>query len=222
MTSNKIKIVLADDHQMFLDGLYALLSQMEQVEIVATANNGTQLLEKLRRPGTCDIAIVDLHMEEMDGIETTRQIKQQYPDIRIIGLTMENDLDSIQKMLEAGASGYVLKNTGKSELKIALERVAAGEFYLSQSVGSKLAQNMLFDRKQKKKATSLDLLTEREVEVLKMIAEEMTSPEIAEKLFISPKTVETHRKNLMKKIGVNNTLGIYKFAIQHKLVGDHH
>nr|WKN36171.1 response regulator transcription factor [Tunicatimonas sp. TK19036] len=218
--NKKIKIVLADDHQMFLDGLYSILSQIEQVEIIATANNGKQLLDKLQRTPDCDIAVVDLHMGELDGIETTKRIKREFPHIRVIGLTMENDLVSIKQMLDAGASGYILKNTGKVELEIALERVAAGEFYLSQTVGTQLAQDMLHSRQQKetKKASSLDLLTEREREVLKMIAEEMTNPEIAEKLFISPKTVETHRKNLMKKIGVNNTLGVYKFAVQHSLI----
>lgn len=216
----KIKIVLADDHQMFLDGLYALLSQMEQVEVVSIANNGKQLLEKLRKNPACDVAVVDMHMDTMDGIETTRRIRQEFPSIRVIGLTMENDLNSIKEMLDAGASGYILKNTGKTELEIALERVAAGEFYLSQSVGNQLAQEMLHNRQQKaeKKEDSLSLLTEREIEILKMIAEEMTNQEVADKLFISPKTVETHRKNLMKKIGVNNTLGIYKFAVKHQLI----
>lgn len=218
--NKKIKIVLADDHQMFLDGLYSLLSQMDQVEVVATANNGKQLLEKLKKNSAVDVAVVDMHMDTMDGIETTRRIRQEFPSIRVIGLTMENDLNSIKEMLDAGASGYILKNTGKTELEIALERVAAGEFYLSQSVGNQLAQEMLHNRQQKaeKKEDSLSLLTERELEILKMIAEEMTNQEVADKLFISPKTVETHRKNLMKKIGVNNTLGIYKFAVKNQLI----
>ena len=218
--NNKIKVVLADDHQMFLDGLFSLLSQMEQVEIRDTANNGKQLLDKLRKKPDCDVAVLDMHMDVMDGIETTRQIRQEFPHIKVIGLTMENDPNSIREMLDAGASGYILKNTGKTELEIAIERVAAGEFYLSQSVGNQLAREMLHNRQQKSdnKENSLSLLTERETEVLKMIAQEMTNQEVAERLFISPKTVETHRKNLMKKIGVNNTLGIYKFAAKHKLI----
>lgn len=218
--NSKIKIVLADDHQMFLDGLYSLLSQMEQVEIMATANNGKQLLDKLRKDPSCDVAVLDMHMDIMNGIETTYHIRKEFPHIRVIGLTMESDPNSIREMLDAGASGYILKNTGKTELEIALERVAAGEFYLSQSVGNQLAREMLHNRQQKSgnKEDSLSLLTERETEVLKMIAGEMTNQEVADKLFISPKTVETHRKNLMKKIGVNNTLGIYKFATKHKLI----
>lgn len=218
--NNKIKIVLADDHQMFLDGLHSLLSQMEQVEIMATANNGKQLIEKLRKDPACDVAVVDMHMEVLDGIETTRQIRKEFPHIRVIGLTMENDPQSIREMLDAGASGYILKNTGKTELETALERVAAGDFYLSQSVGNQLAREMLHNRRQKSenKEDGLSSLTERELEVLKMIAGEMTNQEVADKLFISPKTVETHRKNLMRKIGVNNTLGVYKYAVKHKLI----
>ena len=216
----RLKNLCQLQHQMFLDGLFSLLSQMDQVEIMDTANNGKQLLDKLRKKPDCDVAVLDMHMDIMDGIETTRQIRQEFPYIKVIGLTMENDPNSIREMLDAGASGYILKNTGKTELEIALERVPAGEFYLSQSVGNQLAREMLHNRQQKSnnKDNSLSLLTEREIEVLKMIAEEMTNQEVAERLFISPKTVETHRKNLMKKIGVNNTLGIYKFAAKHKLI----
>lgn len=218
--SKKIKVVLADDHQMFLDGLYSLLSQVEIVEVKATANNGKELIEKLRKDPAIDVAVVDMHMDVMNGIQTTLQLRQEFPHIRVIGLTMENDLTSIREMLDAGASGYILKNTGKTELEMALEKVAAGEFYLSQSVGNLLAREMLHNRQQKKeiKEDGLSQLTERETEILKMIAAEMSSQEIADKLFISPKTVETHRKNLMKKIGANNTLGIYKFAVKHQLV----
>jgi DNA-binding NarL/FixJ family response regulator len=216
----KIKVVLADDHQIFLDGLHSLLTQLENIEILATANSGRQLLEKMKQIRKCDVAVVDLHMDDMDGIETTRRILEEFPTVRVIGLTMENDLDSIKQMLDAGASGYILKNTGKSELEMALEKVASGEFYLTQSVGNILARDMLVSRQKKdsKQQSSLDLLTEREKEILIMIAEEMTNHDIAEKLFISPKTVETHRKNLMKKIGVSNTLGVYKYAVQHKLI----
>ena len=217
--SNKIHVVLADDHQMFLDGLHSLLLQLDNVEILATANNGKQLLDKMKKVRSCDVAIVDLHMDEMDGIETTRQIKLNFPQVRVIGLTMENDLGSIKEMLDVGASGYILKNTGKGELETALGKVAAGEFYLSQTVAIQLAQDMMVHRQTKSaKENPLDLLTGREKEILVMIAEEMTNPEIAEKLFISPKTVETHRKNLMKKIGVSNTLGVYKFAVNHRLL----
>ncbi len=216
----KIRVMLADDHQMFLDGLHSLLSQIENLEILGTANHGKQLLDKLQLNTRCDVAIVDIHMPVMDGIETTRQIKQHFPAIKVLALTMNNELDAIREMLDAGASGYILKNTGKAELEIAIDKVANGEFYLSQSVGQQLAQDFFISKKktQENQNTPTVLLTERELEIMRMIAMEQTNFEIAEKLFISPKTVETHRKNLMKKIGVKNSLGIYKYATKHHLI----
>ena len=216
----KIRVMLADDHQLFLDGLHSLLTQIENLEIMATANHGKQLLDRLKSSPKCDVAIVDIHMPVMDGIETTRQIKELFPYVKVLALTMNNDLDAIQEMLAAGASGYILKNTGRAELEIAIDKVSNGEFYLSQSVGQQLAQDLFITRtkKQEKKDSQEPVLTERETEILKMIALEQTNFEIAESLYISPKTVETHRKNLMKKIGVKNSLGIYKYAMKHRLI----
>jgi DNA-binding NarL/FixJ family response regulator len=215
---DKIKILLADDHQMFLDGLCALLSQIAYVEIVATANNGAQLLDELKTIQG-DLVIVDLHMPVLDGLEATKIIRELYPSLKVLGLTMDNELETIQAMLEAGASGYILKNTGKAELESALLQVMKGENYLSHSISTQLAQSIFLKKKAVAEETSeLDLLTEREIEILKMVALENSNAEIAEKLYISPKTVETHRKNLMKKIGVRNSLGIYKFALKHNLI----
>lgn len=214
----KIKILLADDHQLFLDGLSALLAQIASVEIVAAVGDGAQLLEKLKE-SEGDLVIVDLHMPVLGGLETTKIIRQLYPVVKVLGLTMDNEVDSIQDMLEAGASGYILKNTGKAELETAILQVMKGEVYLSQSLSNQLAQRLLLKKKAVVEETcELDMLTEREVEILKMVALENSNTEIAEKLYISPKTVETHRKNLMKKIGVRNSLGIYKFALKHQLI----
>lgn len=215
---DKIKILLADDHQLFLDGLSALLAQIASVEIVAAVSDGAQLLEKLKG-SEGDLVIVDLHMPVLGGLETTKIIRQLYPAVKVLGLTMDNEVDSIQDMLEAGASGYILKNTGKAELETAILQVMKGEVYLSQSLSNQLAQRLLLKKKPDVEETcELDMLTEREVEILKMVALENSNTEIAEKLYISPKTVETHRKNLMKKIGVRNSLGIYKFALKHQLI----
>lgn len=214
----KIRILLADDHQLFLDGLSALLGQIASVEIVAAVSDGAQLLEKLKG-SEGDLVIVDLHMPVLGGLETTKMIRELYPAVKVLGLTMDNEVDSIQDMLEAGASGYILKNTGKAELETAILRVMKGEVCLSQSLSNQLAQRLLLKKKAVVEETcELDMLTEREVEILKMVALENSNTEIAEKLYISPKTVETHRKNLMKKIGVRNSLGIYKFAVKHQLI----
>lgn len=214
----KIKILLADDHQLFLDGLSALLAQIASVEIVAAVGDGAQLLEKLKE-SEGDLVIVDLHMPVLGGLETTKMIRELYPAVKVLGLTMDNEVDSIQDMLEAGASGYILKNTGKAELETAILQVMKGEVYLSQSLSNQLAQRLLLKKKAVvEEACELDMLTEREIEILKMVALENSNTEIAEKLYISPKTVETHRKNLMKKIGARNSLGIYKFALKHQLI----
>lgn len=216
----KIKIILADDHQMFLDGLSSLLSQLKEVQVLAAVKSGSEVLEKLKGSSP-DLVIVDLNMPVLNGIETTKAIKTNYPGIKVLGLTMENDLQSVTAMLEAGASGYILKNTGKAELELAIKQVMNGDPYLSQSISTQLAQNLLQNFQQKKEEENeLDLLTERELEILKMIALENSNTEIANALFISPKTVETHRKNLMRKIGVKNSLGVYKFALKHRLVDE--
>lgn len=212
----KVKIILADDHQMFLDGLAALLQQIEHLEIVATVNNGKQAIDTLAQK-KCDLVIIDLHMPDMDGIATTRAVKKDYPQVKVLGLTMDNELESVRALLDAGASGYILKNTGRTELELAIDQVMKGENYLSSAVGNQLAQSLLLNKK-KPEDNLLHQLTEREIEILAMIANENSNTEIAEKLFISPKTVETHRKNLMKKIDVHNSLGIYKFAVKHKLI----
>lgn len=215
---DKIKVILADDHQMFLDGLSSLLSQVKDVQVIAAVNSGKEVLEKLKHVQP-DLVIVDLNMPEMDGLQTTREIKKTHPHLKVLGLTMENDLQSVTGMLEAGASGYILKNTGKAELELAIRQVMKGEVYLSQAISNQLAQNLLQNlQKRNEVDNELSTLTQRELEILKMIALENSNTEIADQLFISSKTVETHRKNLMKKIGVKNSLGVYKFAVKHQLL----
>lgn len=215
---NKIRIILADDHQMFLDGLSALLSQISGLEVVGTANDGAQLLERLDTT-PADLVIADLHMPVLSGLEATKIIMERYPSVKVLGLTMDNEPKNIQEMLEARASGYILKNTGKLELEMAIHQIMNDETYLSQSLSNQLAQRLLLQKKTVVDQTSeLEKLTGREIEILKMIALENSNAEIAEKLFISPKTVETHRKNLMKKIGARNSLGVYKFAQKNKLI----
>jgi DNA-binding NarL/FixJ family response regulator len=214
----KTRIILADDHQLFLDGLIALLEQIGNTEVVSAVNDGAQLLEVLATV-KADLVIADLHMPVLGGLEATRKIRERYPSVKVLGLTMDDEPENIQEMLEAGASGYILKNTGKLELEMAIRQIMAGGTYLSLSLSNQLAQSLLLQKKAiMERLDELDMLTGREIEILKMIALEHSNAEIAEKLFISPKTVETHRKNLMKKIGVRNSLGVYKFAQKYQLI----
>jgi two-component system, NarL family, nitrate/nitrite response regulator NarL len=213
-----IKIMIADDHQMFIDGIKALLEPNKTFSIIGEANNGFQVIEKLEK-NEVDIILMDVNMPELDGIETTKQIIKNYPKIKVLMLTMFNTRDYIEKVLKAGAHGYILKNTGKEELQEAIIKVIEGESFFSKEVTEKIMQGL----QRKKEAQSDPLfieLTEREKEVLKWIVEELTTQEIADKLFISHHTVETHRKNLISKLNVKNTAGLVKYALQNGIVND--
>jgi DNA-binding NarL/FixJ family response regulator len=210
-----IRIIIADDHQMFIDGLKSLLKPQKNFCVVGEAANGQQLLDLLQTT-TTDIILMDVNMQVMDGIEATKQVKLNYPQIKILMLTMFSTRDYIEKVLRAGAHGYILKNTGKEELTQAIQTVMQGESYFSKEVTARIMEGL-----QKKKAAENDPmmveLTEREKDVLKLIVQECTTQEIADKLFISFHTVETHRKNLISKLNVKNIAGLVKFAILNGL-----
>jgi DNA-binding NarL/FixJ family response regulator len=211
-----IKILIADDHQMFIDGLKSILSQQKQCEIIAEANNGLEVLEQLNSH-TIDVVLLDVNMPEMDGIAATKKIRELHPEVKVLMLTMFNTRDYIEKLLKAGAHGYILKNTGKEELIEAIEKVHSGESFFSEEVKLKIMEGL-----QQKKKLEQDMfqieLTEREQQVLTLIVKEYTTNEIAEELFISPHTVETYRKNLTSKLPVKNIAGLVRYAIQMGLV----
>lgn len=211
-----IKIIIADDHQLFIDGIKSLVKTMKNMEIVAEVNNGKELLEVLEKK-TCDIVLMDINMPEMDGIEATKLVKTKHPLLKILMLTMFSSRDYIEKLLRAGADGYILKNTGKAELQEAIETLMNGESYFSKEVTERIMEG-LQKKKNMEKSTCLVELTEREIDVLKLIVQEFTTAEIAEKLFISTHTVETHRKNLISKLNVRNIAGLVKYAMQNGLV----
>jgi DNA-binding NarL/FixJ family response regulator len=209
-----VKILLADDHQMFIDGLSMLISNMPGVELVATASNGAEVLHILTHT-PCDLVILDVHMPVMDGIEATKQIKLLHPSIQVIALSMTEDPEVIRQLVYAGASGYIPKNTNKNELQLAITRVMQGESYLNEAfVPNKLENGHITI----KRANEPMRLTDREVEILCQICCEKSNQEIADQLFISPKTVETHRKNLIKKLKVKNSMGLVKIALRHGLI----
>lgn len=211
-----IKVVITDDHQIFIDGLKALLSIMEGVELVGEANNGLELLEVLKKQEV-DIILMDVNMPEMDGIEATKEVLQQYPDMKVLMLTMFGTQDYIQKLLKAGAQGYLLKNTGRDELENAIRTLVGGGTYYSKEVTDRIMEGLQKKKKQDQDYRLVEL-TEREKEVLVLIAEEMTTQEIADKLFISHHTVETHRKNLISKLNVRNVSGLVKYAVQQGML----
>lgn len=211
-----IKILIADDHQMFIDGLSALAESLENVNVLGGANDGVELL-KLLETQPADLILMDYNMPIMDGLECTRIIIDKYPEIKVLMLTMHHSKDYIAKALKAGAHGYILKNTGKEELQEAIEAIIAGDSYFSKEVTEQIMQGL--QRKKKiQKDYQISDLTEREKEVLILITQEMTTNEIAEALFISKHTVETHRKNLISKLNVRNVTGLVKYAVQQGLV----
>lgn len=211
-----IKIIIADDHQIFIDGLKALLSEIEDFEIIKEAPNGKVLLEILEDQ-LPDVILLDMNMPEIDGLEATKIISEKYSSIKILMLTMFGTVDYIQKLIKAGAQGYLLKNTGKAELELAIRSLIKGENYYSQEVSNRIMEGLQKRQKQDKDYQIVEL-TDREKEVLILIAEELTTNEIADKLFISKHTVETHRKNLISKLNVRNVNGLVKYAVQQGLV----
>jgi DNA-binding NarL/FixJ family response regulator len=205
-----IRILIADDHRVFIDGMKAMLKEISGFEVIADAENGIQMVEQACKHKP-DVILTDIQMPDKDGIEATKEIHKLLPEIKIVALTMLNESMFIKKMLEAGASGYVLKTIDKEELILVIRKVAAGEKHFSAEVTAQLMNN--FSQK-----SQLDVLTKREKEILGLIAQGLTDKEIAEKVFLSPLTAITHRKNILSKLGLKNKVELTRFALDNKLI----
>ena len=221
-----IKILLVDDHKIIRDGIKALIQSEPNIQIIGECGDGKEVVPFLEN-NEVDVILMDVNMPIMNGIETTIVVSEKFPDVAVLALTMHDEEVYISKVLKAGALGYVLKHLGKAELMKAIEKVANKENYFSDDVAAIMMSKYMKSGSTsnnpplKKVSTSLisiDELTKREVEILSLISEEMTNNEIGEKLFISPRTVDTHRRNLLQKLGVKNTAGLVKFAVQNNLV----
>lgn len=211
--SDKIKIIILDDHQMLIDGLKALLKTDKKIELIGENTSASAAIEMARK-NIPDIILTDINMPEMSGIEFTQQIKKEFPEIKIIALSMFSERSTISEMLQAGASGYILKNTGKEELINAIEKVAAGGMFFSDEVSAEMMKAMSSQVQKQEKIN----FTDREKEIIKLIAQEFSNAAIGEKLFISERTVETHRKNIFRKANTKTVVGLVKFAIEHQLI----
>lgn len=214
MEENTIKILITDDHEVVQDGIQLLLSRNSQIEMAGVANNGAEALSFIEN-NSIDVLLTDISMPIMDGITLTKQVKQTYPDVKVIILSMHNDNAIVHEAVEAEADGYILKNTGRKELVEAVLKVADGGVYYSSEIVSLLMKGIKLD---KKIEANTKTLSDREVEILQLVCDELTTNEIAEQLFISPKTVETHRKNILRKTGTKSIVGLIKFAIANQLV----
>ena len=218
MKTNAIKILIVDDHQLIIDGLKSLLANENNMAIVAEANNGKEAVEIMSKISV-DIVLMDVEMPVMNGWDATKIIVSLYPKIKVIALTTFSEKAIVKKMLSAGASGYILKNIKKEILIEAIVAVHNGEKYLSSEISLALlkpsAEEVIKPHKQ---PSSLHLLSAREIEILKLIAEGLSNNEIGEKLFISPKTVKAHRENIMQKLDLHNVVGLVRYAIDNGLI----
>ena len=218
-----IHVLVADDHQLYRAGIKALLEDDEDIIITLEANDGAAILQKLAQQPV-DIVLMDIDMPGMNGVEATRLVKQHHPDTRILILSMYDDLDFILKVLKAGASGYLLKEAENLDLASAIKALAIGSSYYSEKISTKLCDYLakVNDTAPTPPApVDMPQLTKRELEVLRLIGEEFTNTEIAEKLFISDNTVFTHRKNLLGKLKARNTAGLIRSAAKFGLLEDH-
>jgi DNA-binding NarL/FixJ family response regulator len=220
---NPVRLLVVDDHKMIINGIRSMLQDVPDIQVVAEANDGDQALATIEQQQGVDVILMDIKMPNMNGIDATQAVVKRYPQTRVLALTMFDDDDYITSMLQAGATGYILKNTGRDELVEAIRRVSLGQPYFSKEVTSAVMSKYMARREGIGGSSRVSTLppielTNREIEILKLIALEMTNQEIADKLFISPRTVHSHRRNLMQKIGVKNTAGLVRYAINHQMI----
>jgi two-component system response regulator NreC len=215
--NEKRRIVLVEDHTVVREGLRMLLASHPDLEVVGEAGDGREAVECVEnlRPA---LVLMDLSMPGKDGMEATREIKRRFPETRILALTVHDSEEYVLVALKAGADGYILKKATHAELVMAIRSVLAGEPYLSPGISDKVIKGYLAGKKTLRGTASWDILTPREMEILKLIAEGYKSKEIAEHLFISVNTVEKHRNNIMRKLDLHNAPGLTAFAIKKGLV----
>lgn len=203
-------IIIVDDHVMFLDGLHNILSEIPQIKTIHVATDGLQVLRLLAHFDNIDLIISDINMPKMNGLELLSTVKEKYPEVKFFLLSMLDDIRTINKAIRKQADGYLLKFADKVELKAGISEVLLGQQYYSPAVKTKYMEGV-FNNKSNQEIK----LSKREKEILKLLADELTSNEVGEKLFISVNTVETHRKNILLKTGSKTTIGAVKFAIEN-------
>ncbi len=212
-----INIAIIDDHKMFRDGISYILNATEGYQVIWTVENTQMTLNKLSSQ-LPDVLLMDISLGHENGIDLTKTILDIYPDLRILGLSMHHEEEYIVRMIEKGAKGYLLKDAGIEELKKALNELVSGRYYYNETVMRSLIRNVQKPNGDKKSDEADNILTEREKEILKLVTEELSNQEISEKLFISPRTVESHKRNMISKLDVKNSIGLVKYALENGLV----
>lgn len=214
----KIRIYLADDHQVLIDGILAVLKTNTKFEVVGYSLNGMNLVDTVHQK-KADILIMDINMPQKDGIEVLKEFSDKGFSCKVIVLSSYDDFKLIKEVLKLGASGYLSKQCAGDSIIEAIESVAAGQDYFSKNIQEKIFSSLTGNKSASENYEITNtMLTDRELEILKLISMEYSGKEIGEELFISANTVETHRKNLIKKLNVKNTIGLVKYAIKHNLI----
>jgi two-component system, NarL family, nitrate/nitrite response regulator NarL len=209
----KITLALVDDHQIVIDGLTSLLKGHEKFDFAFATTDSAEVVEKIAET-PIDVLLTDVMMPRLPGNQLAKQVREKYPDVKILALSMSGEGDLVNEMInDADISGYVLKNIGKQELVNAIEKIASGGIYFSDEVIIELKRTS--ERRKKKEEAHL---TAREIEIIRLIEKEYPNKQIAETLFISERTVETHRKNIFRKTNTNSVIGLVKYAYEHKLI----
>ena len=213
----KIRVLIVDDHTLVRDGIKALLALATDIEVVGEAANGMEALEKVKELAP-DVVLMDLAMPIMGGLEATRRIRKEFNRTKVLALTQYDDADYVVPVIEAGARGFITKMSAFSELATAIQAVHRGESYLSPSAATALVEEFQVKTGVEGEKDSYQQLTNREREVLKLLAEGHTAREIADILVVSPKTVEWHRTSLMDKLNIHNKTDLIKFAIRKRVI----
>ena len=211
------RVFIVEDHQLFREGLKAMLNRREDIDIVGEAEDGLEAVRNIRK-ATPDLVLLDLSMPKMGGISVIKEVKRELPETRILALTIHESDQFVLKAFEAGADGYCIKDASRKELMLAVDSLLEGKTYISPGISDQVMEGYLTGRKKLKKTSRWDTVTQREREVLKLLAEGYANKDIADFLCISVKTAEKHRSNLIGKLDLHNIAQLTAFAIENGLV----
>lgn len=218
--TTKKNILIADDHTMFVDGIESILSDSTDLNVIGRCYDGPSVIEYFKK-GTADLILLDINLPGLSGIEVCKKIKNDYPETKILAISMFNEYSFIAEILDNGAEGYILKNTGGEELINAISTILDGNTYFSKEVTEMIMKGLMKNRRGGiKNSNNIPKVSRREKEVLQLIIDEHTTQEIAEKLFISLKTVESHRASLLAKLNARNTAGLVRISLENNILGN--
>ena len=212
-----INILIVDDHNMFADGIEMLLTSDDTIKVNGKCAEGGYVVPFLRQH-EIDVILLDINLPDINGIEVCKRVLKEFPNMKIIALSMFNEHSYVTEMINQGAKGYILKNTGKEELLKAIRYVNNGQNFFSKEVTETITRGLMTSNEKKEKEKNTPKLSRREQEILQLIVNEHTTQEIAEQLFLSQKTIESHRSTLLTKLNVRNIAGLVRYAIEHQLV----